>query len=1496
MTTSPSGRIGAIIGGRYKLEQLLGQGGMSAVYQALDPNLQRQVAVKLIHPHLSTDPEFVTRFETEATAVARLKHPHIYQIHDFNHDNDLYYMVMEYVPGQTLDKKLKDLNRQHQRFNLRDVVRIMSLTCDAVHYAHRHGMIHRDIKPSNIMINEEGEPVLMDFGVAKILGDTAGSQTATGTALGTAAYMSPEQAQGGKVDTRADIYSLGIILYEIVSGERPFTGDSAVTVMMKHIQEPVPDLSQILRPVPTELANIISKALAKDPQDRYATAGEMAQELRAIPLDNLGETSRLPQITSDETIVYNNQEAQTMVAGSSATQANPAAPTPAKSSAIPWLPIAAVVGVILIAALAYIFWPSGTAEELAESTPTSEEEVTETTLNPDLPTSAGMNRISGGDYTVGVPGGGREQIDAKTVTVAEFWLDSTETTNADYLAYLADHPDAAVPTGWSDANTPDGQNNQPVRGLTYDAAEAYCLAQNKRLPTEAEWEAAARGANGRLYPWGNDANQVELPRADSYPVGTVAGNRSPFGVYDMAGNVWEWVSDPYEAVPAGQQVLRGGQYGLVRDMAYRLVGDPNVPSIISTAGVRCAATEVNVLPGDGDIVTISDESIILQDDFTDPNSGWPEQQEDDFFSGYHPPDYYHLQLSTAASSATAFRGVDLTDFTAEVDVFIEAVGGETSDFSYGIALRAQGDNFYSFNISPRTHSWRVYKHTGATKNMLASGVDEAITFKAESDTLRADADGSRLRFSFNGQPLADIRDDSYATGDFGFYIESVDEELMHIHYDELTIRQVDIPADAAVLIDEDFTDPASGWPENSTDTILTGYHPPDYYHVQAGAADTLATAFYPLGQTDFTAEADVFIEAVDTTDGAFRYGLATRRSGDDYYAFTISPRTQEWAVLKHTAANGVEVLTSGTEAQIVFGLESDRLRVDANGSQQIFSMNGVPIAQINDDSLTGNDIGFFVQNFDETRSHIHYETLLVRQFDAASAPQLEETVASVEQTPEPTPEPTAEAEPVGDLPSGVGMVNVPAGTYKVGAGPVLELPLNGFWIDQFEVTNNLYAQYLLVSGGEPPAYWANENIPAEKGEHPVQGLSWEQAAAYCQSLNKRLPSEAEWEAAVRGPNGFLYPWGNEASLVELPDSGTYPVGSILENRSFFGVYDMAANVWEWVDEPYIDTPEGQQVLRGGANNFQNDMTFRVAGDPTSTIMTSNAGMRCAATAVAEEATAAAHVHIHDEFDEVDSGWWQARAPIGPYFYGYHPTDFYHVQVQQDNGCLSVYRPLDADNVLAEIELFTAATTTETGNYRYGLTMREQDNGFYAFVISPRTGSWQVLKNSSAGMLLMAEGTVTTLGGTTQETRDRLTVTANGAEFTFWVNGELISQLVDSEYATGDVGFLVETLDETYVHAHFDSVLVTDLPANVVPSAASATGNYPISTAACGGTVATDDALGSFVTHQVSPNESLTSIAADFGVTIEAILQANGKDISDPSVILPGQTIVIPQES
>ena len=255
----------------YKIQRTLGKGGMAAVYLAIQESFEREVALKVMNPALSEDPKFSERFLSEAKIVSRLVHPNIVTVYDVGVHNQQHYLSMEYIPGQDLKHKRKHLRIRDSLQVVRDVAR-------ALDYASKKGYVHRDVKPENIMLHEEdGRAVLMDFGIA-CLADTNSGITQTGTAIGTPHYMSPEQAKGRAVDSRSDIYSLGVVLFLLVAGRVPFDADSAVAVGIKHVSEPVPRLPKTLR----ALQPIIDKVMAKEPANRYQTGIELIEAIDAI--------------------------------------------------------------------------------------------------------------------------------------------------------------------------------------------------------------------------------------------------------------------------------------------------------------------------------------------------------------------------------------------------------------------------------------------------------------------------------------------------------------------------------------------------------------------------------------------------------------------------------------------------------------------------------------------------------------------------------------------------------------------------------------------------------------------------------------------------------------------------------------------------------------------------------------------------------------------------------------------------------------------------------------------------------------------------------------------------------------------------------------------------------------------------------------------------------------------------------------------------------------
>ncbi len=286
--------IGTHIGDRFRLEEKVGSGGMSSVYRAFDPTLERSVAIKLMHRDMSSDPDQLERFRREARAVARLNNPHVVTVIDAGEDDGAPYIVFEYVQGETLKERI----RRHGRLPVSEAVAYAIEIGRALESAHANKLVHRDVKPQNVLIDSAGRAKVTDFGIARSM--EAHGLTATGRVLGTTDYVSPEQALGHEVAEQSDIYSLGIVLYEMLTGEVPYKADTQVAVAMKHVREPLPDVQRRRPEISSALAAVVERATAKETVNRYATVDELVHELEEVLAI---EAARSGQATGEATTV-----------------------------------------------------------------------------------------------------------------------------------------------------------------------------------------------------------------------------------------------------------------------------------------------------------------------------------------------------------------------------------------------------------------------------------------------------------------------------------------------------------------------------------------------------------------------------------------------------------------------------------------------------------------------------------------------------------------------------------------------------------------------------------------------------------------------------------------------------------------------------------------------------------------------------------------------------------------------------------------------------------------------------------------------------------------------------------------------------------------------------------------------------------------------------------------------------------------------------------------
>jgi len=585
--------IGKTIG-KVRIEKLLARGGMAEVYLGTHLTLERPVAIKLLHSHIEEEPALLERFHREAKVVAGLRHPSIVQIHDFDTTDGHPYIVMEYLKGPTLANYLRSLHLQNERIPQHQVARLLKALTDALDYAHGQGVIHRDIKPGNILLHNKTadipldkpltndvEAIITDFGLVRII-DSA-IQTASGLVSGTPAYMSPEQGRGDKTDHRTDIYSLGVVLYEMLAGRVPFEADSTMAVIYMHIHTPPPPIPGIA----PEIQAVMDRALAKNPNDRYQSSREMAIDFfLSIGMTAEAKTISEPYAAS---IGFTESTVKPELAPK---------PTPKPARRRTWVG-AGIFSFICLLALGAGAWglssflPSfSNPTSIANAVATDPTVSVSVPVTGDLPEATGMVKVTSGTYEVGLSPADEYHIDPMTIPLNNFWIDKYQTTNAQYQQYIAE-------TGSSEPEIWPGEENHPVRGVSWDQAVAYCGWLKKRLPSEAEWEAAGRGPGTapQLYPWGNDVTAEgqapSLPDEDTYAVGTQSFNQSPLGVFDMVGNIWEWVGEPYINGQEGYKILRGGRYGLpVLDLAYRLTIPPGDTRYVRYAGFRCAADQV----------------------------------------------------------------------------------------------------------------------------------------------------------------------------------------------------------------------------------------------------------------------------------------------------------------------------------------------------------------------------------------------------------------------------------------------------------------------------------------------------------------------------------------------------------------------------------------------------------------------------------------------------------------------------------------------------------------------------------------------------------------------------------------------------------------------------------------------------------------------------------------------------------------------------------------
>lgn len=606
--------IGQVLDNKFRIESLLGVGGMGAVYRAMHLHLECYFAVKVLHPRMVADEAAIERFRREAKAARRIHHPNAIEVTDFGvTDEKLVYLVMEIVEGHLL----RDLIREGA-FDYHRATEILCQVCSAIQEAHEKQILHRDLKPENIIVRKEGHQErvkVLDFGLAKLLepdqpGERLHVLSKAGYLMGTPQYMSPEQCKGQDLKQQSDIYALGVVAYEMLSGQSPFHSPTQIGYLDRHINATPAPLSSIAPNVPLCIERVIMTALKKAPDDRQHSADELAKQLRNAVREADEQihqptiafqlpSNKITMSVTAETEAPSRREVQrSLPIADSRPVAVSAAPIPevaqpvaqparavlpivASDAAVPvhlnskpaskfnapMIGIAAAVIMLTLGAAVYTYWFS--AEKGA-----ARQEDKLLTIPKTIKDRFGdeMAGIMGGNFIMGRNDSDREEErPAHKATVNSFYLDKNEVTNEQYKRFIT-ATGHRKPLNWEEGLLQSDDATRPVTHVTWTDADDYCRWADKRLPTEKEWEyTACGGAEGRVYPWGNEwvpgfAN-VGSGESKPAPIDMFLRDRSTYEVWGLAGNVSEWVADyltSYDprnrASFSKYRVIRGGNF------------------------------------------------------------------------------------------------------------------------------------------------------------------------------------------------------------------------------------------------------------------------------------------------------------------------------------------------------------------------------------------------------------------------------------------------------------------------------------------------------------------------------------------------------------------------------------------------------------------------------------------------------------------------------------------------------------------------------------------------------------------------------------------------------------------------------------------------------------------------------------------------------------------------------------------------------------------------
>ncbi len=788
--------------GQYQIVEKIGVGGMATVFKAYQASINRHVAVKILPTQFAYDPNFVKRFAQEAKAIAALEHPYIVPVYDFGTQEGLTYMVMRYVEGGTLaDLMSKPMSNER-------IVEITGNVARALDYAHQRGVVHRDIKPSNILIDKQGEVLLTDFGIAKMMEDSEGGTrlTGTGSILGTPEYMSPEQAEGVSVDRRSDIYSLGVVLYELLTGQPPYQAQTPLAVVLKHVREPLAPPHTIKVDVPEPLERIVLKAMAKNREQRYQTASEMEHALKSAlrEIESGAVTTALPV-------------SRTQAVSKSTATAPPAQPAPRKMGAV-WiigLMVAALLCVGGLGLLGVLFASGGSATA---------------TATPEISGAATVDLFANTPTSLAV-------VESTPTPEPELTpSDASTSTPTPTESLLVDNtPEPLLPTQdkvlFSDTFDTN-QNNWHVGDTTdeYGQLKTEMVGGRYRLSQQAKknvfsWEqlpdktfdnfvlavdAIPVKSNGKPFAYGltfrdngqNNLYALEIEGdkffvsllsdggwsklVDYTPLAAIkTDGPNQLKVKAIGSSLTFYINDQ-EATTIQDNTLKSGLVGVALDL-YE-AGDS---ATIDFDNLTVYAVGAEALTQPNNSSNTGSETLFA-DHFDSDTKGWGTGQFEDEYSQNEATladGKYTIKVTSKQSAYVqkTLPRLEFADFTLTVEATPK---DDVAGYSYGVAFRDNGSQNYSIEIDNKG-LYAVFLFDEKWKKLKDWSSTPAIK-PGQTNQIMVTAIGSSLTFAVNGEELTSLEDETLTQGKIGLLVDmlSAKGQSASVDFDNLVITSL----------------------------------------------------------------------------------------------------------------------------------------------------------------------------------------------------------------------------------------------------------------------------------------------------------------------------------------------------------------------------------------------------------------------------------------------------------------------------------------------------------------------------------------------------------------------------------------------------------------------------------------------------------------------------------------------------------------------------------